>query len=121
MKCKAGALLLNETKHTNCTRCVSDKLESLEHVIWECNANQRCEPTNKLLSDLWKLLPEKLDNENIKPLYWYSNPSHYHTEITKWILKDDSPGIICKLFGNLVEKILKTRPEYDLHKTLEST
>ncbi len=110
IKAKSGCLLINNRKHTTCTRCTTSEIETLEHMLWLCPTNYIDNMLKKGLYELWGMLPPKLDiysKTNIIPTI----SNEYIILSVQWILDDSTSGSIINVAGNIIKKIFKSRPE----------
>ena len=113
IKAKAGSLLLNNKVDAYCSRCDNQKLETLDHLLWECESNIFLDNYEHNIYKLWLLLPT-VHNNILKPNYYSCSDDDrikFLSSCTEYVLDDDVSGHIINITGNIISDTYKIRPE----------
>ena len=113
IKAKAGSLLLNSRVNDHCSRCDSDKIETMNHLLWECESNIFLDNYELNIYKLWSLLPLVYNNQS-KPNYDTCSDidrQKFLSACTDYVFNDEVSGHIINITGNIISDTYKTRPE----------
>ena len=109
IKAKAGSLLLNNKVDAYCSRCDSNKIETMSHLLWECESNIYLDKYEQNIQKLWSLLPTVYNNQ-LKPNYNICSDNDrikFLSACTDYLFNDKVSGHIINIIGRNFETLFK--------------